>query len=164
MDYDFLHMNVLVVYDSVYKNTEKIAKAIGAGINSKAKVWRAIEVHPPDLKGVDLLIVGSPTHGGRPTPAIIEFLKKIPPRSLNHVSVAAFDTRFAREDHGLGLKILMTVIRFAAERIAKTLKTKGGILVVNPEGFIVDDKEGPLKKGELVRAAVWAKEVMSKMR
>ena len=53
----------------------------------------------------------------------------------------------------------MSVIRYAAERIAKDLVKKGGRLVAEPEGFIVENKEGPLKQGELERASKWAKEM-----
>lgn len=75
---------------------------------------------------------------------------------LKDVDVAAFDTRFAAENHRIGLRILMYVIRYAAERIAKTLVNKGGKLVVKPKGFIVENKEGPLKQGERERAKAWA--------
>jgi hypothetical protein len=34
---------------------------------------------------------------------------------------------------------------------------KGGELVFPPEGFLVKKSEGPLKDGELERAAEWAK-------
>lgn len=148
-------MKTVIVYDSIYKNTKKIADAIGSGVGHDARVLWVSEVQASDLKGVELLIVGSPTHGGRATPAIDEFLKSIPKGSLKDVHVAAFDTRFAPEDHGIGLRILMNIIRFAAERIAKNLTQKGGILVGKPEGFIVQDKEGPLKAGELQRATTW---------
>jgi len=36
---------------------------------------------------------------------------------------------------------------------------KGGRLVAEPEGFIVENKEGPLKQGELERANKWAKQL-----
>ena len=71
--------------------------------------------------------------------------------------VAAFDTRFEAEEQGVGLRLLMSVIRYAAERIAKDLAKKGGKHVAKPEGFIVENKEGPLKQGELERANKWAK-------
>ena len=67
-------------------------------------------------------------------------------------SVAAFDTRFELESQGVGLRLLMSVIRYAAPRLAKALEKKGGKLVAEPEGFIVENKEGPLKEGELERA------------
>jgi hypothetical protein len=48
---------------------------------------------------------------------------------------------------------------YAAPRIARALEKKGGNLAAPPEGFFVEDKEGPLKAGELERAAGWAKEL-----
>ncbi|KKR94701.1 MAG: Flavodoxin, partial [Candidatus Roizmanbacteria bacterium GW2011_GWA1_41_13] len=76
--------------------------------------------------------------------------------------ISAFDTRFAKDEHGFGLKVLMNTIGFAAEKIAKSLQNKGGTLVVPAEGFIVTGREGPLKKGELERAAEWAREIAKK--
>jgi hypothetical protein len=49
---------------------------------------------------------------------------------------------------------------FAAERIAAQLKKAGGNLIVSPEGFFVEDTEGPLKPGELERAAEWARSIL----
>jgi hypothetical protein len=37
---------------------------------------------------------------------------------------------------------------------------KGGTLIVLPECFIVKDSEGPLKAGELERAADWARSLL----
>jgi flavodoxin len=143
----------------MYGNTKEVAEAIGGSLPGEALLLMPGEAKIAAIQDIDLLIVGSPTHGGRPTPQIEEFLAKIPAKGLQGIRVAAFDTRFAPEDHGVGLRILMTVIRFAAERIAKTLVRKGGKLAVEPEGFIVNDKEGPLKKGELARAGKWASQI-----
>ncbi len=149
-------MKAFIIYDSTYGNTEKIAQAIGQGLTGEIKVVRFTEINPSELKSCDLLIVGSPVHGGRATPELDAFIKQIPANSLDGISVAAFDTRFEAEDQGVGLRLLMNVIRYAAERIAKALVKKGGILVAGPEGFIVEDKEGPLREGELERATKWA--------
>jgi len=146
-------MKAYIIYDSTYGNTEKIAQAIGKGLTGEVKVLRIGEAN---LTTCNLLIVGSPVHGGRATPELDAFIKQIPANSLAGVSVAAFDTRFEAEEQGVGLRILMSVIRYAAPRIAKTLEKKGGILVAEPEGFIVENKEGPLKQGELERATQWA--------
>jgi len=155
-------MKVLIVYDSVYGNTEKIARAIAGAITPSdgVKVLRAGEANPSELASIDLLIVGSPTHGGRPTPAIREFLSRIPANALKNVSVTSFDTRFQAKDKGVGIRILVGVLSYAAGRIANTLKDKGGHLAAPPEGFIVEGNEGPLKEGELERAASWAKEIV----
>jgi flavodoxin I len=145
-------MKALIVYDSVYGNTEKIAKAVGEAItpSGEAKVLRAGEANPSELTSVDLFIVGSPTHGGRPTPAVQDLLNKVP--KFQGINVAAFDTRstskFAR------------VFGNAAGRIARNLEKKGGTLVASPEGFFVTGTKGPLKDGELERAKAWAKGIL----
>ena len=155
-------MKALIVYDSLYGNTEKIAKAIGDGISGDVEILPANKVNVSELKGLDLLIAGSPTHGGRPSPTMAELLNKIPANGLKGTKVAAFDTRFEKSGHGIGLRLLMTVINFAAGRIAEALKKKGGTQVVEPEGFFVEGKEGPLKEGELERAKEWAKGISNR--
>ncbi|GAG91317.1 unnamed protein product, partial [marine sediment metagenome] len=145
-------MKTLIVYDSVYGNTEKIAKAIGDAITGEVKVLRVGEVNSSELKAFDLLIVGSPTQGGRPTQAIQDFLNKAPVPAFKGTNVAAFDTRFSTK--------LVRIFGYAAGRIASSLKRKGATLVVSPEGFFVKGGKGPLKEGEIERAASWAKEIV----
>ena len=142
-------MKAYIIYDSMYGNTEKIAQAIGKGLAGEVKVVRVGEANPSELKTCDLLILGSPVHGGRATPALDAIIKELPADYLQGKSVAAFDTRFESEEQGVGLRILMSVIRYAAPRLAKALEKKGGIRVAEPEGFIVENKEGPLKQGRL---------------
>jgi flavodoxin I len=152
-------MKALIIYDSMYGNTEKIAQAIGDGLTGEVKVVRVGDVKSSELKTCDLLILGSPVHGGRATPALDTCIKQLPTNFLEGISVAAFDTRFESENQGVGLRLLMSVIRYAAPRLAKALVKKGGILVAEPEGFIVENKEGPLKVGELERARKWASQL-----
>jgi flavodoxin I len=146
-------MRVLIIYDSVYGNTEKIARAVAGAIApfGEIKVLRAGEANPSELGYIDLLIVGSPTQGGKPTPAIQEFLSKIPANALKNISVASFDTRIKM--------FVAKLFGYAAGRIADSLKSKGGNLAAPPEGFIVKGNEGPLKEGELERAADWGKRI-----
>jgi flavodoxin len=77
-------MKVLVVYDSIFGNTEIIAQAIGNQFDTQtdAVMVRVGDVKPEQLTGLELLIVGSPTHAFRPTPAVITFLMKIPLNGL----------------------------------------------------------------------------------
>lgn len=152
-------MKSLVIYESLFGNTEKIAKAMATAIHCKAK--RVDDVELNNLKSIDLLLVGSPVHGGKATFTINDFIKKIPDGSLLNKKVAAFDTRFSPKDHGLGLRLLMKIIQFASPRIEKDLIKKGGIPAGKPEGFIVTEKDGPLKKGELERAVKWAKSFLT---
>ena len=142
-------MKVLVVYDSAYGNTEKIAKAIAGALAGEVSVVRAKEVDPSGLQPAGALIVGSPTQGGTMTQPIQDFLSRVPETSIKGTKVAAFDTRMAGR--------FVKMFGFAAEKIAKNLEARGGNLISPPEGFIVKGRKGPLKEGELERAAIWAK-------
>ena len=153
-------MKALIVYDSMYGNTEKIAKSIGGAITCDVKVLRIGEVNPSELESIDFLIVGSPTQGFRPTKPVQTFIESIPGDTLKRINVAAFDTRILASDAGKGLRLIMRMGGYAAPRIAKALEKKGGNLAVPPEGFSVKDKAGPLKEGELERAASWAKVIV----
>jgi flavodoxin len=160
-------MKALVIYDSVFGNTEKIANAIGTAIGAalappdQVQTLQVGHVQPEQLAGLDLLVVGSPTRGFRPTEGLAEFLKRIPTRALQGVRVAAFDTRFSEADQeSAGMRFLLKTGGYAAPRIADRLKKSGGVLVAPPEGFIVKDTEGPLKEGELERAAAWARQLL----
>jgi flavodoxin I len=151
-------MNVLVVYDSYFGNTEKTAHAIGGAFSTEDTVR---VVHVKDfasemIKGIDLLVVGSPTRAFRPTKALTAALGMLALGSLKGVKVAVFDTRVSLEEvNSKVLNFMVNIFGYAAQPIARLLKRKGGVLVCEPEGFIVNGKEGPLKDGELERAAEW---------
>ena len=156
-------MKALIVYDSVYGNTEKIAKAIGDSLADleSTEVLKVSEVKLEKLHEIDLLIVGSPTRAFKPTKAIVDFLIQIPSDGIKGIKVAAFDTRVNTEDvNSRILNGLVKLFGYAAKPISDKLMKKGGNLVVPPEGFFVKDTEGPLKEGELERAAQWAKQVV----
>jgi flavodoxin len=158
-------MKVLIVYDSVFGNTEKIAKAIGDsfGAEENAEVLKVSDINAEQLKNIDLLIVGSPTRAFKPTKAIVDFLIKIPTDGLKEINVAAFDTRISTTDaNSRLLNGLVKVFGYAAKPIADKLQKKGGNHMVSPEGFFVKDSEGPLKDGELERAVNWAMTVKGK--
>ena len=146
-------METLIVFDSTYGNTEKIAKAIYDAITGEVKVIRASIANPAELEMIDLLVVGSPTLGGRPTPAIQEYLAGIPELAIKGKKVAAFDTRYSTR--------MVKIFGFAADRISESLKVKGATIVSSPMGFFVKGKKGPLREGELERAAEWAKQIVA---
>lgn len=148
-------MTALVVFDSRYGNTEKIAEAIGSGVGEGAPVSPIEGVDAATLGDFGLLIVGSPTQGGRPTAALQSWLARIPAGRLAGVRVASFDTRMPAREQGFALRTLMGVIGWAAPRILKALLARGGIAAAEAEGFIVEGREGPLRNGELERATRW---------
>jgi len=155
-------MKALVVYDSVFGNTEKVALAVAEALGPKDSVTarRVGEVKPEHLDGLSLLVVGSPTRAFRPTPATTGFVGSLPPDALQGVGVAAFDTRISTADtNSRFLNFMVKLFGYAAEPIAAKLQKKGGKLAAAPEGFFVSGTEGPLKDGELQRAALWGRQV-----
>jgi len=153
-------MKILIIYDSIFGNTEQIARAIGNSLSAKenVEILRVSDIKPEQLIGLELMIVGSPTRVFKPTKAIMHFLNKIPLNGLKGVKVAAFDTRISTADvNSRFLNILVKLFGYAAKPIADKLEKKGGSLIIPPEGFFVKDSEGPLKDGEIERAVDWAK-------
>jgi flavodoxin len=143
-------MKTLVVYDSVYGNTEVIARAIGDAVPGEAQVLRVGQVEAGNLETADLLILGSPTHGALPTEAVQSLVEKIGPPAHENARAVTFDTR-------LTWKFLERWGGFAAPKMADGLREKGWTLGCDPEGFYVKGlKKGPLKRGEASRAATWA--------
>lgn len=150
-------MKVFVVYDSVYGNTQKIAEAMIEGIGSgrETNIAKATQVSAADLEGIDLLIVGAPTHGGTYTEPMKNFLSSIPANALKGIKAASFDTSFTEESQGAFVRFLMKTLGYAAPKIGKALSSKGAE-VITSEIFYVVDTEGPLKDGEIERAGQWA--------
>lgn len=157
-------MKSLVVYDSVFGNTEQIARAI-AGVLASAgevKATRVSDFDRHDLEGVELLVVGSPTRAFRATPATMEFVKALPSGALANARVAAFDTRVDVAKVGSRfLTLMVKLFGYAAEPITNGLVRRGGLRAATPEGFYVSDKEGPVAEGERERAEGWARSLTS---
>jgi flavodoxin len=158
-------MKSILIYDSQYGNTEKIAQSISTVLGTQGEVTmiRVTDVKMDMLVGVDLLIVGSPTQKFRPTEAIKGLLNGIPANRLKGIKVVGFDTRLTQSniDGTPVLPYFVKIFGYAAEPISKVLKKKGGELIVPPEGFYVEGTEGPLVKGELERAATWAQKLFA---
>ena len=153
-------MKGLVVYDSQFGNTKKIAQAIGRGMGSQEQisVKKVDTVAAEDLADLDILIVGCPTQRLSATPIIKDWLESIPAGSLNGIQAAAFDTRFTEEkiaELSRVLSFFVKIFGYAAQPIARLLAQKGADIVHEPEGFYVADTEGPLLESELERAEVW---------
>ncbi len=160
-------MKALIIYDSRYGNTKQIAFAIRDGLLAAGGAALEVEVihasmaEANQFAGGELLLVGGPTHGTQPSPAVHEFLTRLLPGALAGVNVAAFDTRTDPEQQqGVSRLLARFFDRFgyAAPKISATLEKHGGNVVKAPEGFVVLGMEGPLQEGELERARQWARE------
>ncbi len=161
-------MKAMVIYDSQYGNTARIAEAIGRGIASAVQEPATVEVvqiaqaSPHSIVTSDILVVGSPTQKFRPTSPIKQLLKSLPKHALRGVKVAAFDTRLTEEEinaHGVLTKFV-DIFGYAAQPIADGLAKKGGQEAAPPAGFYVASSEGPLVDGEWERAEAWGRQIV----
>jgi len=145
-------MNALIVYDSLFGNTEKIAQSINNSLirSGNVEMVHASNIDHKELCGFDLVIVGSPTHRCKPSEMVNVFLDNIPQRNLKGIYVASFDTRYNMS------KWFLWLAGSAARCIARRLKVMRGNLLLRPESFIVTERQGPLEDGELERAGLWA--------
>ncbi len=156
-------MSALVVYESMWGNTEAVAEAVARGVGPDVPtvdVLRAPDVIPSD---VDLLAVGGPTHAfsmsrestrrdaeqkgapqGHQGRGIREWLEALP--SSDRVDVATFDTRVAK---------VRKLPGSAAKAAGKAVKHHHLGRLIASESFYVDDLDGPLLDGELERAVAW---------
>lgn len=142
-------MKALIVYDSVYGNTKKVAEVVAAVLGKSVKVLSVVDAKEKDLAGLDLLVVGSPILAWNPSEKTKAFLSGLKPGQLKGIKVSSFDTRVRLFIHG-----------DAAKKIAASLQSAGGTLVGKPTGFIVEGREGPLANYALDKAKSWAQTLL----
>jgi flavorubredoxin len=159
-------MRALVVYESMFGNTEEIARAIGEGIAASmhadvVEVGAAPDTVPAD---VTLLVVGGPTHAfsmSWPTTrrdaaqrattlvsrdrGIREWLGGLPVRTTE-TEATTFDTR-----------VTSRVTGSAARAASRRLDRLGYRLTAAFTSFRVADVAGPLVDGEVDRARDWGR-------
>jgi hypothetical protein len=166
-------MHALVVYESMFGNTQAIADAIAAGLSSGIRV-EAVEVGvaPATIDDeVALLVVGGPTHAfgmSRPqtrqdaarqaTAGLVsggiglrEWLAAL--QGPAGVAAATFDTRISKP----------RLPGSAARAAEKRLRRLGLRIVAPAASFYVEGTSGPLQAGEQERARRWGEALGSKL-
>ena len=124
-------MKILIVYDSVYGNTEQIANAMGEKFSSyhDTKIMKVTKPDPNVIDNVDLLIIGSPTNGGQSTEPIKKFIGLLPEKKLQTIKVMTFDTSFPNTNMGFFVNHIVKIFGNAAPRLSKELKKKGANVI-----------------------------------
>lgn len=172
-------MTVVVVYESMYGNTHRIAEAISQGLieaGAPAEVISIAAARERELHPGDVLVVGAPTHvhglsrastrsaavqsapeQGLTTDAVAqgegmrEWLETL---QANGAPAAAFDTR---------AKGPAVLTGRASRAIAKALRRHGFDLVAEPESFLVTSDHQLLPE-EITRAHRWGAELAATIR
>jgi hypothetical protein len=159
-------MRSLVVYESWFGNTRRIAEEIAAALAQEGEVDLVTVDEPlPPLEVVDLLVVGAPTHihglsskrsregavdqgaAGEPGIGVRGWIDSLP-NGVRGPRVAAFDTRANKP---------VLLVGSAARGISRRLRERGYLPAAKPQSFFVQGTPGPLEEGELERAADWGR-------
>ena len=168
-------MHVLVVHESLFGSTHRIADAIARGIqevkpDAEVACVRVGLASPDAVRRADLLVVGGPTHVRAMTSAASRRMGLSAERGdgrphhaepgaegpgvrdwFHDLPRAAPGTPAAAFDTRADARLAGG----AAHGIARKLRHHGYELVARPEGFFVGDTEGSLLDGEIERARSW---------
>jgi flavodoxin len=149
-------MNTLVLYESQFGNTKKIAELVGNSLEAQGpvRVSSIGSFQQSYLEGVDLVVVGGPTQAHSMTIAMRHFLDKLEAKPAG-IEAAAFDTRIKGPGFLWGS---------AAKEIDSKLRGAGFKVIAPPEDFLVTlGKEPQLYAGEDQRATKWASELAGRV-
>lgn len=159
-------MGALVVYESLFGNTEQVAWAITSGVSEHLDVELLEVTDAPQVinERLALMVIGGPTHAfsmtrpstredafrqgashGSTAVGLREWLEQLGKGSHSPL-VATFDTRVSKVRHLPGS---------AAKGAAKLVHKLGYPSAAQAESFYVEDVTGPLLEGELDRAHAW---------
>ena len=163
-------MKALIVYESMFGNTARIAEAIAYGLRETMSVELLEVQDAPALpsEDVEVIVAGGPTQAfsmsrtptrtdavaqgathGKVDFGLREWLEGIP-AERHASSLVTFDTRVAKVRHLPGS---------AAKSAAKVGRKHGFATYASPQSFYVDDISGPLREGEIARATAWGREL-----
>lgn len=166
-------MRALVVYESLWGNTEKVARAVAEMLADVGTVDVVdSDAAPTSVDGYDLVVVGGPTHAfsmtrastradavkshaapNEPVRGIREWLNVLS-RPGTAILAVAFDTRVDKP----------RLPGSAAQSAKHELRSLGFDTAVKQKTFRVHGYEGPLLDGELDRARTWASAVIAPLR
>jgi flavorubredoxin len=89
-------MKAIVLYDTLYGNTEMVARALARGIEESGVRSKCSNIAEADVKGLteyDLIAVGGPTHYRTASQPMQEFLTSLRGFDFHGQMAFAFDTR-----------------------------------------------------------------------
>jgi len=156
-------MKTLIVYFSKFGNTRRIAQAIAETMKQarNARVVSINQLAASDFEGVDLVVVGSPTHGFTVPEAVRSAAAVLPAGILAGKSVAAFDTTV----RPWPLRLFR-----ASPKLLRQLSQLGGKPVARPQTFFVQTgstqgtgEHDLLLAGQIDRARDWAHEILKQL-
>jgi menaquinone-dependent protoporphyrinogen IX oxidase len=157
-------MKGIVVYDTSYGNTKKIAETIAETLKEpgiEVDLFYVKDVKKLSAKDYDFLVLGSPTRFGTMSFAIRGFLGKVKAGEWMNKPFTAFDTE---NPENIEKARAEKKEWSAAEKIADKLKDKKMNQLLPVLKALVIGQKGPLKEGEIQRAKDYARELATKLK
>ena len=165
-------MRALVVYESMFGCTQAIATAVAESLSASGAQVELVEVGqaPTDLAGVDLLVLGGPTHAfgmSRPGTRADAARQADGPVVSARIGMREWLEGLARPEATVRAAVFDTRVRpprvpgSAARAADRRLRALGLLIVAQAESFWVSGTRGPLHDGEVERARAWAAGLVS---
>ncbi|MGQ4871666.1 MAG: flavodoxin family protein [Candidatus Thorarchaeota archaeon] len=143
----------LIVYESIYGNTERVASAIAEGITESGDVECVIkkpgEIHTDELALHDAILFGAPNHNQEPARNIVKFIERATIVELEQKIGAVFDT-YTGGNKGIAASKLEAIVKEEIPCIK---------IAVQSLSAKVEDRRGPLSEGEIERARAFGRDV-----
>lgn len=165
-------MRAIVVFESLWGNTEKVARAVADGLESVAPVAVvAVETAPSALDDYDLVVVGGPTHAfsmSRPSTRETAVKTQHAPRLVER-GIREWLGELSQVVHPICAVTFDTKVESpplpgsAAKAARHELRSRGFDVSIPSQTFRVHGYEGPLVDGELERAAAWGAELAASL-
>lgn len=152
-------MKGIVVYDTSYGNTKKIAETIAETLKESGigvDLFYVKDVKKLDGDDYDFLVLGSPTKFGTMSLTVRFFLGKVKSGEWVDKPFAAFDTENPENMENIEWS--------AAEKIAERLRGKKMTQLLPVLKAAVLDWKGPLVEGEIDRTKGYARELADKLK
>ena len=157
-------MKGIVVYDTSYGNTKKIAETIAETLKEsgmEADLFSVKKVKKLSAKDYDFLVLGSPTRFGTMSFAVRFFLRKVKSKEWMNKPFAAFDTE---NPENIEQARIENKEWSAAEKIAVKLREKKMNQLLPVLKAVVLGWKGPLQEGEIERTIEYARELALKLK
>ena len=159
-----LKMKGIVVYDTSYGNTKKIAETVAETLREsgmEVDLFHVKDVKKLSAKDYNFLILGSPTKFGTMSLAIRFFLGKVKSEEWMNKPFAAFDTE---NPENIEKARAENKEWSAAEKISEKLRDKKMNLLLPVLKAAVLGQKGPLVEGEIDRTKEYARELVIKLK
>ena len=152
-------VKIIVVYESKYGNTKRVAETIMEGIREVQGAEAVLnELKEADLNKIaeyDVILIGSPNHFGGPTKSVREFIDKLEKLNLDGRHFAVFDTYLGK---GFFEKAAKKIEKRINEKVPG-LKQLGPVLSIAVQG-----SKGPIVEGELPKSKEFGKKIATQLR